>query len=162
MVMVPTSVLNAQPGQQSEHHYEQISPGNQQQFAPQQGYALLPENSSHAQPPPGYALQTQPPPGYAPQTQPPPEYAHHGYFSQNGLRNNKVAPVPQPVFATPSSGLAPGQAPAQAPAYGDDTGQQVMPQTTQSHSAVSSNMVFLFFIYICVSRCNFRTIYKSI
>jgi len=150
---IPTSVLNSQPGQQSEHHYEQISPGNQQQFAPQQGYAPPPGNASHAQPPPGYAPQTQPPPGYAPhtqpapgyapqtqpppgyapQTQPPPGYAQHGYFSQSGLSNNKVAPATQPVFATPSSGVAPGQ----APAYENGTGQQVVTQVTQSHSVVS-------------------------
>jgi len=132
---IPTSVLNAQPGQPS--------PGYQQQFLPQQENAPPPGNASHAQPPPGYAPQTQPPPGYAPhtqpppgyapQTQPPPGYTQHGYFSQSGLHNNKVAPATQPVFATPSSGQAPGQ----APAYGHGTGQQVVTQVTQSHSVVS-------------------------
>ncbi|KAF6032852.1 LIPI [Bugula neritina] len=115
---IPTSVLNAQPGQPS--------PGYQQQFLPQQENAPPPGNASHAQPPPGYAPQTQPPPGYAPhtqpppgyapQTQPPPGYAQHGYFSQSGLHNNKatdtgstcwlVVGILTAIFLCPPLGIA--------------------------------------------------------
>jgi len=114
----------------------QLSPGYQQQFVPQQGYA------PNTQPPPGYAPHTQPQPGYAPQMYMPPEYAQHRYFTESTnvhqTNTNQLAPVPQPVFATPSSGLAP----AQAPAYnGHGTGQQVVTRTTHSLLNVSSNIV---------------------
>jgi len=161
---IPTSVLNPQPGQppQSQSLYGQQPSGSQHQFVPQHGNASYtqpppgyaphtqppPGYAPHTQHPPGYAHHTQPPPGYAPHTQPPPGYAHHGYFTQNinvnHISHNQVAPATQPVFATPSSGVAPAQAPAPAPAYGPVTGQQAV---TQFHSAVSLNLsLFLYLI----------------
>jgi len=137
----PVGKINYQTGQpqQSEHHYKQLSPGSQQQFVPQQGYAPPPGKVSHTQTPPGYAPQTQHPPGYALQTQPPPGYVPH--------------PQPQPGYV--QQGYS-----AQPLANGYVTGQKVIVQAPQRLPAVSLFILFilvevlftyqsLFYIIIC-------------
>jgi len=112
----PVGKVNPPPGQQGDHHYEQLPAGNQQQFLPQQGYAPPPGNASYTQPPPGYAPHTQPPPGYAPQTQLPPGNAPHT----------------QPPPGYVQQGYS-----AQPLAYGYVSGQQVIVQAPQPLPAVS-------------------------